>query len=158
MPSVTLPARGIVPVATAALALPARRPAYSVLGSERGWLLPRLVGRARASEMLLLGEKVPAVKAQEWGLIHRCLADDALESEAAAESSTGSRCGRVRWSRQWAGEARGRCSTAGRTTGQDQRAGSKGRTNGQDQRAAEVPQVVLTQAEVPQQQQQRAEE
>ena len=48
------------------------------------WLLPRLVGRARASEMLLLGEKVPAVKAQEWGLIHRCLADDALESEAAA--------------------------------------------------------------------------
>lgn len=48
------------------------------------WLLPRLVGRAKASEMLLLGEKVPAPKAEEWGLIHRCLADDALDREAAA--------------------------------------------------------------------------
>ncbi len=34
------------------------------------WLLPRLVGLARARRMLLLGEKVTAVDAADWGLIH----------------------------------------------------------------------------------------
>ena len=34
------------------------------------WLLPRLAGVARAKRMLLLGEKVTAVDAAEWGLIH----------------------------------------------------------------------------------------
>jgi len=48
------------------------------------WLLPRLVGKARAAKMLLLGEKLPAAKAAEWGLIHKCVADDALEGEAQA--------------------------------------------------------------------------
>ena len=48
------------------------------------WLLPRLAGRARATEMLLLGEKIPAAKAADWGLIYRCVADDALESEGGA--------------------------------------------------------------------------
>lgn len=48
------------------------------------WMLPRLVGRARASEMMLLGEKVPAAKALEWGMIHRVVADDALDAEAFA--------------------------------------------------------------------------
>jgi 2-(1,2-epoxy-1,2-dihydrophenyl)acetyl-CoA isomerase len=36
------------------------------------WLLPRLVGLARAREMLLLGEKVNGRDAADWGLIHRC--------------------------------------------------------------------------------------
>lgn len=48
------------------------------------WLLPRLAGRARAMEMMLLGERIPAEKAAEWGLISRVVADDALDAEAAA--------------------------------------------------------------------------
>jgi 2-(1,2-epoxy-1,2-dihydrophenyl)acetyl-CoA isomerase len=48
------------------------------------WLLPRLAGRARAMEMMMLGERVPADKALEWGLISRVIDDEALESEAAA--------------------------------------------------------------------------
>jgi 2-(1,2-epoxy-1,2-dihydrophenyl)acetyl-CoA isomerase len=47
------------------------------------WLLPRLVGLARAKEMLLLGEKVSGSDAAEWGLIHRSVAatdvDDVAE-------------------------------------------------------------------------------
>ncbi|CAN5154333.1 enoyl-CoA hydratase/isomerase [soil metagenome] len=39
------------------------------------WLLPRLVGKARAMELMLLGEKLPAAKALEWGLINRCVPD-----------------------------------------------------------------------------------
>ena len=35
------------------------------------WLLPRLVGLARAKRMLLLGEKVSGTDAADWGLIHR---------------------------------------------------------------------------------------
>lgn len=35
------------------------------------WLLPRLVGMARAKEMLLLGEQVDGATAAAWGLIHR---------------------------------------------------------------------------------------
>jgi 2-(1,2-epoxy-1,2-dihydrophenyl)acetyl-CoA isomerase len=38
------------------------------------WLLPRLIGLARAKEMLLLGEKVSGTDAAEWGLIHRSVA------------------------------------------------------------------------------------
>lgn len=34
------------------------------------WLLPRLVGLARAKSMLLLGDKVAAPDAADWGLIH----------------------------------------------------------------------------------------
>ncbi len=46
------------------------------------FLLPRLVGRARAMELMLLGEKLPAAKAAEWGLIHRCVPDGDLMSAA----------------------------------------------------------------------------
>ena len=48
------------------------------------WMLPRLIGRARASEMMLLGEKVPAARALDWGMIHKVVADDALDAEAFA--------------------------------------------------------------------------
>ena len=44
--------------------------------------LPRMIGRARAMEMMLLGEKLPAAKALEWGLINRCVPDDALMNTA----------------------------------------------------------------------------
>ena len=46
------------------------------------WLLPRLVGRARATEMMMLGEKLPAEKAFDWGLIHKVVPADTLADEA----------------------------------------------------------------------------
>lgn len=48
------------------------------------WLLPRLAGRARAMEMMMLGERVPADKAAEWGLIARVVVDGDLAAEAAS--------------------------------------------------------------------------
>ncbi|WP_343628232.1 enoyl-CoA hydratase-related protein [Roseateles sp.] len=48
------------------------------------WLLTRLVGRARALQLALLGDKLPAEQAQQWGLIARCVADADLMSEAMA--------------------------------------------------------------------------
>jgi 2-(1,2-epoxy-1,2-dihydrophenyl)acetyl-CoA isomerase len=46
------------------------------------YLLPRLVGLARAKELSLMAEKLPAEKALEWGLINRVHDDDALMGEA----------------------------------------------------------------------------
>jgi 2-(1,2-epoxy-1,2-dihydrophenyl)acetyl-CoA isomerase len=46
------------------------------------YLLPRAIGKARAMEMALLGERVGAAKALEWGLINRCVPDDKLMEEA----------------------------------------------------------------------------
>ena len=46
--------------------------------------LPRMVTRARAMEMMLLGEKLPAAKALEWGLINRCVPDGELMGTAKA--------------------------------------------------------------------------
>jgi 2-(1,2-epoxy-1,2-dihydrophenyl)acetyl-CoA isomerase len=48
------------------------------------WLLPRLVGVARAKELLLLGRKVTGREAAEWGLIHRAVPDDELDAAAEA--------------------------------------------------------------------------
>jgi len=48
------------------------------------WLVPRLIGSARARELALLGEKLPAEQALEWGLINRVFEDDALMDEARA--------------------------------------------------------------------------
>lgn len=47
------------------------------------WLLPRLVGLGRAKQMLLLGDKVHAADAAEWGLIHRCV--DEADLDGATE-------------------------------------------------------------------------
>ena len=46
------------------------------------WLLPRLIGRARAIELSLLGERLPAETALAWGLVNRVLDDEALMGEA----------------------------------------------------------------------------
>jgi 2-(1,2-epoxy-1,2-dihydrophenyl)acetyl-CoA isomerase len=48
------------------------------------WALPRLIGPARAMGLAMLGERLPAEKAEEWGLIWRCVPDDALMIEAMA--------------------------------------------------------------------------
>jgi 2-(1,2-epoxy-1,2-dihydrophenyl)acetyl-CoA isomerase len=45
------------------------------------WVLPRLVGAARARGMTLLAEPVSATLAEQWGLIWRCVDDAALETE-----------------------------------------------------------------------------
>lgn len=47
------------------------------------WLLPRLVGLARAKEMLLLGEKVDGTTAAQWGLIHRSVDAADLDDEVS---------------------------------------------------------------------------
>ena len=46
------------------------------------WVLPRLVGQARALGLTLTGDPLPAEKAEAWGLIWRCVDDDALLDEA----------------------------------------------------------------------------
>jgi 2-(1,2-epoxy-1,2-dihydrophenyl)acetyl-CoA isomerase len=46
------------------------------------WLLPRLIGRARSIELSLMGEKLPADKALEWGLVNRVHDDGVLMEEA----------------------------------------------------------------------------
>lgn len=48
------------------------------------WLLPRLVGKARATAMMMLGERIPAETAEAWGLIWRMVEDAALMDEAYA--------------------------------------------------------------------------
>jgi len=46
------------------------------------WLLPRLVGKARAMGMMLLGDKISAEQAQDWGLIWKSVADEELMQAA----------------------------------------------------------------------------
>jgi len=46
------------------------------------WLLPHRIGAAKAAGMMLLGERIAAEQAEEWGLIWRCVADDELRAEA----------------------------------------------------------------------------
>lgn len=46
--------------------------------------LPRMIGRVRAMEMMLLGEKIPAKTAFDWGLINRCVPDAELMPTAKA--------------------------------------------------------------------------
>ena len=46
------------------------------------YLLPRLIGRARASEMMLMGEKIHSAQAYEWGMVNRVVGDNELMSVA----------------------------------------------------------------------------
>src|SRR4051794_11924418 len=46
--------------------------------------LPARVGYARSAEMAMLGERVPAEQALDWGLINRIVPDDELEPAADA--------------------------------------------------------------------------
>lgn len=52
--------------------------------SGASWFLPRLVGRARAMEMALVGDPLSAADAERWGLVSRVVAADALLDEARA--------------------------------------------------------------------------
>jgi 2-(1,2-epoxy-1,2-dihydrophenyl)acetyl-CoA isomerase len=60
------------------------------------WFLPRLAGSARAIGLAMLGEKLPAAQAAEWGLIWKVVEDsvlvtmvDALASQLAAAPTRG---------------------------------------------------------------------
>ena len=48
------------------------------------WMLPRLIGKARATQMMLLGEKIGGEQAADWGLIYKCVDDADLMAEAHA--------------------------------------------------------------------------
>ncbi len=48
------------------------------------WLLPRLIGRAKALGWAMSGEKMPAEEAERLGLIWRCIDDADLMNEALA--------------------------------------------------------------------------
>jgi 2-(1,2-epoxy-1,2-dihydrophenyl)acetyl-CoA isomerase len=47
------------------------------------FLLAHAIGRPRAMELMLLGEKLPAETALAWGLINRLVPDDSVEATAA---------------------------------------------------------------------------
>lgn len=47
------------------------------------WLVPRLVGVARAKELLLLGHPVSGADAADWGMIHRAVPEEELETTVA---------------------------------------------------------------------------
>ena len=48
------------------------------------WVLPRLVGQARALGLALTGEPLPAGTAAEWGLIWKAVEDEKLDEEVDA--------------------------------------------------------------------------
>jgi 2-(1,2-epoxy-1,2-dihydrophenyl)acetyl-CoA isomerase len=48
------------------------------------WMLPRMVGKARATQMMMLGEKISAEQAEDWGLIYKAVEDESLLDEARA--------------------------------------------------------------------------
>jgi 2-(1,2-epoxy-1,2-dihydrophenyl)acetyl-CoA isomerase len=48
------------------------------------WLLPRLIGPARARAMLLLGDAVSGTQAADWGLIYAACPSDDVDTKAAA--------------------------------------------------------------------------
>jgi len=62
--------------------------AYTAIGFSpdggSSWTLPRLVGLRRATELMLLNERLKPAAAQELGLVTRVVADDALDGEADA--------------------------------------------------------------------------
>jgi 2-(1,2-epoxy-1,2-dihydrophenyl)acetyl-CoA isomerase len=46
------------------------------------WFFPQLLGRARSRALALLGDRLPARQAADWGLIWACVPDDTLMAEA----------------------------------------------------------------------------
>jgi 2-(1,2-epoxy-1,2-dihydrophenyl)acetyl-CoA isomerase len=52
------------------------------------WMMPRLIGRARAMGLAMLADNLPAETAADWGLIWKVLDDDALQAEAGTLAQT----------------------------------------------------------------------
>ena len=55
-----------------------------VPGDGGTWLLPRVIGEARAAELFFTGEVIDAQTMQEWGFVSRVVEPDALIDEAQA--------------------------------------------------------------------------
>jgi len=53
-------------------------------GDGGAWLLPRVIGHARAARLLFAGEEIDAKTAQEWGLVSDVYAPEALMDQAMA--------------------------------------------------------------------------
>jgi 2-(1,2-epoxy-1,2-dihydrophenyl)acetyl-CoA isomerase len=51
------------------------------------WFLPHRLGIARAMQLAMLGEKLPAERAEQWGLISHCVDDRHLDEEVAMLAS-----------------------------------------------------------------------
>ena len=52
------------------------------------YLLPRFIGKARAMEMMLMGDKIPAKTALEWGLVNKVVPDADLLTAALEVANT----------------------------------------------------------------------
>lgn len=52
------------------------------------WSLPKLIGLPRAMGLAMTAEPLSAEKAEQWGLIWRCIDDDALSEETTALATT----------------------------------------------------------------------
>jgi 2-(1,2-epoxy-1,2-dihydrophenyl)acetyl-CoA isomerase len=69
--------------------------------------VPERVGFTRAIEMAMLGERIGAAQAAQWGLINKCVPDDAFEAEVAelvdrlAEGATAAYAGVKRQLNAW---------------------------------------------------------
>lgn len=68
----------IIVASESAYFLWAFRPRGVVPDGGSTFLLPRLIGRARAMELMLFGDRLPAATALQWGMINRCVADAEL--------------------------------------------------------------------------------
>ena len=70
--------------------------------------VPERIGLARATELAMLGERLPAERAAEWGLINRVIAPEAFETEVGtvvgklAAGPTASYAGTKRQLNAWA--------------------------------------------------------
>ena len=48
------------------------------------WILTKAIGKARATQMMMLGERISAEQAESWGLIYKAVENEALMDEAMA--------------------------------------------------------------------------
>lgn len=48
------------------------------------WTLPKIIGWARARELLLMGNRLPAEQALDWGLVNRVFDDDTFMAQTLA--------------------------------------------------------------------------
>jgi 2-(1,2-epoxy-1,2-dihydrophenyl)acetyl-CoA isomerase len=63
------------------------------------WLLTRSISLARAKELALIGDPLPAAEAERWGLVNRCVPGAELDATArdwAKRLASGRRTGHIK--------------------------------------------------------------